>query len=75
MIGLMFILGIFIGGFIGIFIMSCLQISKYADSDSSNMFWIPVSDSKLETQDFPNLNFTSSDFNENNNFNFPNMNN
>ena len=36
MIGLMFILGIFIGGFIGIFIMSCLQISKYADSDSSN---------------------------------------
>ncbi len=32
MIGLMFILGIFIGGFIGIFIMSCLQISKYADS-------------------------------------------
>jgi len=40
----------------------------------NNMFWMPVSDSKMETSGFPNLNISS--FNGNNNeFVFPSMNN
>lgn len=39
-----------------------------SNEDSNNMFWIPVSDSKLETKDFPNINISS-----NNNFSFPKL--
>ena len=44
---------------------------------SNNAFWIPVSDSKLETKDFPNINIplNNSNFsNEKDNFGFPDIN-
>lgn len=44
-------------------------------SNESDMFWIPVSDDKMKTQEFPTLNSPTNGFDENDNFNFPNMNN
>jgi len=42
--------------------------------DNSNMFWIPVSDSKLETKDFTSMSKESNNFN-NSGFVFPTINN
>lgn len=45
-------------------------------ADNNNIFWQSVSDSKLETKEFPNINIpVSSNFNESNNFDFPTINN
>lgn len=41
---------------------------------NDNLFWVPVSDSKLETKDFPNLNIPINNFNGNDNFGFPTIN-
>lgn len=42
------------------------------NNNSNDMFWVPVSDSKLETKDFPNINIPmSNNFNGNDNFGFP----
>ena len=45
--------------------------------NTNDMFWTPVSDSKLETKDFPDLNISFNNYNNNNsnNFMFPDMNN
>lgn len=42
-----------------------------SNNNNDNLFWVPVSDSKLETKDFPNLNIPFNNFNGNNNFGFP----
>ena len=42
------------------------------DNNNANLFWVPVSDSKLETKDFPNINIPiNNNFNRNDNFGFP----
>ena len=44
--------------------------------NTNNMFWIPVSDSKLETKDFPNINIPINNKNFSNtkdNFGFPDL--
>lgn len=46
-----------------------------SNTNNDNLFWVPVSDSKLETKDFPNLNIPINNFNRNNNFSFPTINN
>lgn len=51
-----------------------ISITPMVDGNNSDMFWIPVSDSKVETNDFPSLNIPVNSFNGDNNFNFPNMN-
>ena len=48
--------------------------SDISSNSNDNMFWIPVSDSKLETKDFPNINIPINN-KENNNFEFPTINN
>ena len=40
-------------------------------NSNDNLFWVPVSDSKLETKDFPNLNIPINSFGGNDNFSFP----
>lgn len=57
------------------------EVNKIDISDqminNNNAFWIPVSDSKLETKDFPNINIplNSDNFsNEKDNFGFPDIN-
>lgn len=42
---------------------------------NDNLFWVPVSDSKLETKSFPNLNIPINNFDGNDNFGFPTINN
>lgn len=50
--------------------------SESSDDNDGNAFWIPVSDSKLETKDFPNINIpVNNNFNGNDNFVFPTINN
>lgn len=46
-----------------------------SNTNNDNLFWVPVSDSKLETKDFPNLNIPINNFNGNDNFGFPTINN
>ena len=51
-------------------------MAKPFDNGSSNdMFWVPVSDAKLETKQFPNMNMSiNNNFGGNDNFNFPTIN-
>lgn len=52
------------------------EINKIDLENTNNMFWIPVSDSKLETKDFPNINIPINDNNFSNtkdNFGFPDL--
>lgn len=54
-----------------------LQDSKKEDSSiNNNMFWMPVSDSKLENNFFPNINSNvgNNSVNKNDNFGFPDLN-
>lgn len=54
-----------------------LQDSKEEDSSiNNNMFWMPVSDSKLENNFFPNINSNvgNNSVNKNDNFGFPDLN-
>ena len=54
-----------------------LQDSKKEDSSiDNNMFWMPVSDSKLENNFFPNINSNvgNNSVNKNDNFGFPDLN-
>lgn len=56
---------------------SKLQDSKKEDSSiNNNMFWMPVSDSKLENNFFPNINSNvgNNSVNKNDNFGFPDLN-
>lgn len=52
------------------------EINKINLENTNNMFWIPVSDSKLETKDFPNINIPINNKNFSNtkdNFGFPDL--
>lgn len=52
------------------------EINKINLENTNNMFWIPVSDSKLETKDFPNINIPINNKNISNtkdNFGFPDL--
>lgn len=52
------------------------EINKINLENTNNMFWIPVSDSKLETKDFPNINIpinNKSFSNTKDNFGFPDL--
>ena len=52
------------------------EINKINLENTNNMFWIPVSDSKLETKDFPNINIPINNKNFSNtkdNFDFPDL--
>lgn len=52
------------------------EINKINLENTNNMFWIPVSDSKLETKDFPNINILINNKNFSNtkdNFGFPDL--
>lgn len=54
-----------------------LQDSKKEDSSiNNNMFWMPVSDSKLDNNFFPNINSNvgNNSVNKNDNFGFPDLN-
>ena len=54
-----------------------LQDSKEEDSSiNNNMFWMPVSDSKLDNNFFPNINSNvgNNSVNKNDNFGFPDLN-
>lgn len=56
---------------------SKLQDSKKEDSSiNNNMFWMPVSDSKLDNNFFPNINSNvgNNSVNKNDNFGFPDLN-
>ena len=52
------------------------EINKINLENTNNMFWIPVSDSKLEIKDFPNINIPINNKNFSNtkdNFGFPDL--
>ena len=52
------------------------EINKINLENTNNMFWIPVSDSKLETKDFPTINIPINNKNFSNttdNFGFPDL--
>lgn len=52
------------------------EINKINLENTNNMFWIPVSDSKLEKKDFPNINIPINNKNFSNtkdNFGFPDL--
>lgn len=49
---------------------------KKEEVQTDNSFWVPVSDSKLETNAFPSINIPiSNNVNQNDNFGFPDLNN
>lgn len=52
------------------------DLKEEVPSIDNNMFWVPVSDSKLENNAFPNINIGSSNnsVNKNDNFGFPDLN-
>lgn len=53
-----------------------LPKAEESNSADNSMFWVPVSDSKLETKELPNINIPiSGAFNGNDNFGFPTINN
>lgn len=50
--------------------------TKKEEVQTDNSFWVPVSDSKLETNAFPSINIPiSNNINQNDNFGFPDLNN
>lgn len=54
------------------------ELNKSTDEESNNTFWVPVSDSKLGTSEFPNINIPVVNDNLNtseDNFGFPEVNN
>ena len=57
--------------------INIFDTSGSTNSDSSNnSFWIPVSDEKMETSSFPNINIPINDgLSSNDNFGFPELNN
>ena len=57
--------------------INLFDTSSNTNSDSSNnSFWIPVSDEKMETSSFPNINIPINDgLSSNDNFGFPELNN
>jgi len=58
--------------------INSVEVNPSLDSESNNSFWIPVSDSKLETSEFPNINIPINNDNINtgeDNFGFPEVNN
>lgn len=52
------------------------DLKKEDSSINNNMFWMPVSDSKLENNTFPNININvgNNSVNKNDNFGFPDLN-
>ena len=52
------------------------DLKKEDSSINNNMFWMPVSDSKLENNAFPNININvgNNSVNKNDNFGFPDLN-
>lgn len=51
-----------------------IDIVSKPDENSDNLFWIPVSESKLESSSFPSLNLPNKNINKNSEFVFPNIN-
>lgn len=56
--------------------ITSIPIDENNSSINNNLFWVPVTDSKMETNDFPNINIPiNNDSSGNSNFSFPTINN